>query len=85
MRPERGDVVGCYLGTEASCYGVIVALPTETYPRYRVRILTTDFGHYVELGVLEKDLTPESAEARAEGAREFARWVEEVIKKRKLT
>jgi hypothetical protein len=53
-----GEVVGCYLnGRGTPTYGVVVQLPEPGYPRYRVRVSTTSFRQYIELGVLEEDLT----------------------------
>lgn len=57
-----GEVVCCYRGKPAECYGVVVHQPREPQSErdpahcYRVRISTASFERYVELGVFREDL-----------------------------
>lgn len=51
----RGDIV-CVHGKH---YGVVVKLPTAAYPRYRVRVSTSGWRQYSELGALESELKGE--------------------------
>lgn len=43
----------------ANAFGVIVALPTSGYPRYRVRITTDDWNDFVEVGARAEEMRPD--------------------------
>ncbi len=62
---ELGDVV-CVRMPKApdDLYGVVVGLPGEQYPLYRVRLRTDTFERYVEVGALESELVAEPEELR---------------------
>lgn len=53
MKFALGDVVRI---APARLFGVVVRLPNEAYPRYRVRVSTAGWDQYVEVGALESEL-----------------------------
>lgn len=51
----RGDVVAVRFG-EMRYFGVVVELPHDGYPRYRIRLATRDWEDFIEIGALEEEV-----------------------------